>query len=73
MAIEILNRGQLPQDVTYRVTCKCCNSLLRFKRSDADLRHDQRDGDFLAIECPVCHLSVYVADVPQTQLKGIGP
>ena len=54
MAIEIIERGSLPENDVFDAQCWKCRSKLRFLRSDAKLTSDQRDGDFLTVECPVC-------------------
>jgi hypothetical protein len=60
MAIEVVRRGKAPEDVVYKADCYTCKSVLKFKREDGKITYDQRDGDFLTIECPVCekHVSV---------------
>jgi ribosomal protein S27E len=62
MAIEVVNRGHLPENDVFNVQCHTCKSDIRFLRSDGKLTFDQRDGDFLTIACPVCGNSV-TADV----------
>jgi RNase P subunit RPR2 len=59
--IEVLRKGEKPEDRTYSAACGNCKSLLRFKRSEAEYVSDQRDGDAVTIECPVCKSKVFVA------------
>lgn len=54
MAIEVLKRGVTEDEKVYEAVCFSCKSHLRFKRSDAEYVSDQRDGDYLKINCPVC-------------------
>lgn len=56
--IEIIKRGKPPGEIGYEVTCHNCKSELRFKGSDAKYSNDQRDGNYLSIDCPVCHRKV---------------
>lgn len=56
--VEVLKRGTPPADVVYEVRCIQCKSQLSFKRSEAKCIHDQRDGDYLTITCPVCQHEV---------------
>lgn len=72
MAIEILEKGTPPAARTYTARCRKCTSLLRFAQSDAEYQHDQRDGDFLAIECPVCRaaLTVYASQFDRSPSTG---
>jgi RNase P subunit RPR2 len=58
--VEVLQRGQKPSERTYTATCRTCNSQLRFKASEAKVTFDQRDGDFVSVECPVCSETVNV-------------
>lgn len=61
MAIEVIRRGNLPENDQFDVKCNHCKSEIRFLRSDARLTSDQRDGDFLKVDCPVCNHAVHVA------------
>ena len=54
MAIEVVELGTPPDQVEYETRCQKCQSKLKFKRSDAKYVNDQRDGDYLTVECPVC-------------------
>ncbi len=60
--VEILVNGQKPEDRQYTALCRKCNSLLRFKRSEATFIPDQRDGDMVRINCPVCKNPVHVSE-----------
>lgn len=53
---EILKRGVLPKDKTFDLTCRKCNSEIRFKGSEAASSiTDPRDGKrTLFFKCPVC-------------------
>ena len=54
MAIQIIQRGVLPEAIRYKTKCRHCNTIFSFLKSDAHLTGDQRDGDFYTIKCPVC-------------------
>lgn len=54
MAIEIVHRGALPEDKKYEGKCSYCRTVIAFKRADARYVCDQRDGDYLEVQCPVC-------------------
>jgi ribosomal protein S27E len=56
--VEVVERGELPGSVVYEVQCRNCHSKLRFKRSEAAYVSDQRDGDYLTVQCPVCSSTV---------------
>jgi len=53
--MEIIQRGQKPEEKPYRVTCRTCDTVFEFLRSEAKYVPDQRDGDYVEINCPVCH------------------
>jgi RNase P subunit RPR2 len=59
--MEIIRHGQLPLDKTYTVTCRNCDTVYRFQRSEARFHSDQRDGDALATDCPVCQRTIFIA------------
>jgi hypothetical protein len=51
---EIITPGQLPSEKTYTVTCSNCRTMFKFKQGEARYNNgDQRDGDYLTINCPL--------------------
>ena len=48
--MQVLKRGQPPQEVKYTYKCTACDSVLLIERSDRQAC--QRDGDYVI--CPVC-------------------
>jgi RNase P subunit RPR2 len=62
MVIEVVSVGnKQPENRAYRRSCNNCGSLLQFKRKDARYVNDQRDGDAVVIDCPVCGAEVWTA------------
>lgn len=59
--MEVIHRGELPEQKRYQAECNYCRSVMRFQRSEAEYVSDQRDGDCLKVICPVCDRPVYVA------------
>lgn len=59
--IKIIERGIKPDDKEYRTSCSRCKTVFEFVRSEAEYVSDQRDGDALVIECPVCKERVWRA------------
>ncbi len=59
MAIEVTRRGHLPENDQFEAQCFKCKSEMRFLRSDARHASDQRCGDFVTIDCPVCGAPVH--------------
>lgn len=72
MAVEVVERGETPEEVanrTYEVKCRHCKSWLKFKRADAvkvpDEPHEgQRAAPMrlISVECPVCKRQVVVTE-----------
>ncbi len=60
--VEVVIKGDGPEERMYRATCRHCQSLLQFTRSEATFTSDQRDGDYVSVICPVCSSSVNVAE-----------
>lgn len=58
--MEVLKRGNPPNEKVYEAECRQCHSLLRFEQVEARLVPDRRDGDYLEIPCPVCRYVVTV-------------
>lgn len=54
MAVVITKRGQLPEKKRYHGKCHYCKTEIDFLAEDATVRYDQRDGNYLMVECPVC-------------------
>lgn len=54
MTVKIIQQGTLPELRPYRCECTHCRTVFEFLRSDAEYVSDQRDGDFLRIDCPFC-------------------
>lgn len=54
MTIEIIKRGIKPEDRKVEGKCNNCKSELRWVAKDGKHHDDQRDGEWNAVECPVC-------------------
>ena len=61
--MEILTRGTPPNDVPYVVTCKKCDSTLKFTKKEA--RHIDGRGpyeqSYYELTCPVCNALISIA------------
>lgn len=51
--VEIIRRGELPEEKQYQHTCTNCSTHFKFKRAEARLSPDQRDPGYF-IPCPLC-------------------
>jgi len=52
--MEIVKRGTLPGEREFDVTCRTCQSEIKFRQSEGSVTNSQRDGSFVTIVCPVC-------------------
>lgn len=55
MTIKILKQGRLPEEVTYKFGCHHCSTEFTAQKKDGVVGHDQREGIWLAVACPLCH------------------
>lgn len=58
--MEIIKRGERPEDKVYDGKCTHCKTEVRFKASEARSSHYPRDGALLVVTCPVCDRDIYV-------------
>lgn len=52
--MEILRRGHLPGEKEYTPVCHHCFTQVKFRQSEGVISRDQRDGDYVTVQCPVC-------------------
>lgn len=52
--MKILKQGQLPENRVYQATCNNCKTEFEYRQAEAKVVYDQRDGNYLAINCPLC-------------------
>lgn len=52
--MKIIKRGTIPSERRWEFTCRNCGTVFEIAQAEAKLVSDQRDGDYLAIDCPVC-------------------
>lgn len=72
--VEIIKKGSLPSEDTFVSICNHCKTIFRFKRGEARISFDQRDGDTLVIKCPVCERFVYNdGKTPERVYKAMQP
>lgn len=51
--MEIIETGKLPEKKVYTVRCPSCNTKFKFKQEEGNITFDQRDGNYIAITCPL--------------------
>jgi hypothetical protein len=59
LIIEIIKHGEIPSKRKYTASCNSCNTQFRFLRDEGNLQCSHRDGNYIAIDCPVCSNQVY--------------
>lgn len=59
--VQIIERGHKPSDKDHTARCRECETKFTFKRSEASFVPDQRDGDALVINCPLCGVKIWHA------------
>jgi hypothetical protein len=52
--MRILTRGVVPETVPICTTCRHCHTVFEFLRSEGIVTVDQRNGEMVTINCPVC-------------------
>lgn len=60
--MRIIKEGKLPGEKLYVTSCRSCKTVFEFTRKESKMVYDQRDGDFLQIQCPLdgCNQKVFV-------------
>lgn len=58
--MEIVSKGKLPQEREYQTKCRICETVFKFKQGEGKITRDQRDGDFITVNCPLCNNSCHV-------------
>lgn len=59
--MKILKEGKRPEATVHRGTCNWCDTEIEFARHEGTVTHDQREGDYVSVDCPVCGHSVHSA------------
>lgn len=66
--MRIIKEGKIPEEQEIKATCRYCGTQFAFYRKEATYISDQRDGDYLDIQCPLCKKSVTASIVVPSQL-----
>lgn len=57
--IKIIKVGREPDLKEYTGVCRHCQTEVEFQQQDGIVTHDQRDGDFITVTCPLCQNNIY--------------
>ena len=55
----VLKQGTKPDEITHEGTCNHCGTVVSFERGEGRVTHDQRDGDFVTVDCPTCNSQIH--------------
>lgn len=59
--MRVIKRGILPSERKTEWTCGTCKSIVESTQNEGEYISDQREGDCVKFECPVCKRFNYVA------------
>ena len=59
--MQVVKKGQIPEEREFEATCHRCKSVLCFRQAEGKVTHDQREGSFVTVACPVCGHSVHAS------------
>jgi len=57
MAIKILQKGRLPEEIEYKFTCQRCSTVFVATQLDGERVSNQHDGTYINVSCPTCGTS----------------
>lgn len=59
--MKIIKPGVNPSKAVAEMLCNCCGCIFEAAKDEFTYVHDQRDGDFWEINCPVefCNMTLY--------------
>lgn len=63
--MNIIHRGIKPAERRHTVRCTSCSSVMELSESEAKRVSDQRDGDYMSFDCPVCSRLVTFTPRPE--------
>lgn len=59
--MKIITRGRVPEERTYRFECTHCRTVFEAIQRECQYISDQRDGDCMRYNCPVCTRACYAS------------
>lgn len=59
--MKIMRPGKVEAERLFKVTCRNCDCQFEFKHHEGEVIRDQRDGDYIRINCPTCMTFVTAA------------
>lgn len=71
--MEILHRGTPPSEREYKASCYNCRTVVKFKQSEGKITHDQRDGSYVSVSCPVCAGNINISTSQYIKPPSVDP
>jgi hypothetical protein len=57
--MKIIERGVIPAEREWKFLCVNCRTRFECQENEGEYITDQRDGDTVRVECPVCNRDCY--------------
>lgn len=52
--MEIIERGELPEEREFTTRCGYCKTLFKFKQNEGKIKDGFRDVAYIEVKCPLC-------------------
>lgn len=59
--MRIIKPGKPESERLFTGTCRNCGCQVEFKQHEGEVIRDQRDGDYIRLNCPTCMTFIAVA------------
>jgi len=59
--MKIIKKGNIPDEKIYQAKCYNCKTEIEFVQKEGVVTRDQRDGDFITVQCPLCGCGIHTA------------
>lgn len=63
--MKIIKLGRDPSETPVHGRCNNCGTEVEFELGEGTITNDQRDGDFVTVQCPVCQRKIHSAVPPR--------
>jgi endogenous inhibitor of DNA gyrase (YacG/DUF329 family) len=57
--VDILERGEVPEDKVFTVTCSYCKSVLKMRQDEVRSTESKGGGVTLHVDCPICAKPIF--------------
>lgn len=56
--MRIICQGSPPANIKYQFNCQNCSTVFEAEQREGEMVYDQRDGNFVKFNCPVCGFEI---------------